>query len=233
MAEQGQLLDPGKAGPRPDKRRELDAYLTPGGPGGATAKLLRRPEVRGLQLLVDPCCGDGRMPLQIAQSGAFRQVHLNDVHAGRLEQARAALAGIEGIRTSWSQHDAADPALYVPAPCATITNPAFNIAGDVARVALQRTRQLVALLLRITWLQAAGASHKAPRGDRRWLRRTPPTRMIEVGRISFSGDGATDSAPMAWFIWTRSGPGEPWEKGTIEVAEDDDGAQLGLEVVGG
>lgn len=218
---QRQLLDPGPAAPRPDRRRELDAYLTPGGPGNATAKLLRRPEVRG-QTLLDPSCGDGRMAQQIARSGAFRHVHLNDVHEGRLEQARAALLAVEAVRSSSSRRDAADPALYVPAPCWVISNPPFGIAGDIVRQALLRAQRGVAMLLRITWMQAAGASHKAPRGARRYLVKTPPTRLIELGRISFSGDGATDSAPMAWFIWTRPAPDALWDLGTIEVAEDDD-----------
>ena len=218
---QRQLLDPGPAAPRPDKRRELDAYLTPGGPGNATAKLLRRPELHG-QTMLDPSCGDGRMAAQIARAGRFARVHLNDVHEGRLAAAELALADIEGVSTWRSMRDAADPALYVPAPCWCVSNPPFNAAGDIVRQALLRAQRGVAMLLRITWMQAAGASHKAPRGARRYLVKTPPTRLIELGRISFSGDGATDSAPMAWFIWTRPAPDAFWDLGTIEVAEDDD-----------
>ncbi len=228
MSEQRQLIDPGPAAPRADRRRELDAYLSP---SRATAALLdRTPELRGLDLLLDPSCGDGRMAAQIARSGAFRTVHLNDVHEGRLAQARDALRQVEAVGPRASMHDAAHPALYVVAPCATITNPPWNAAGAIVHQALRRTRRLVAMLLRVTWLDDCGASHRAPRGDRHWLVQVPPTRMIVVGRISYSGDGATDSAPSAWFLWLREGPGQPWQRGGIEVVSHDDGAQLGLGV---
>lgn len=218
---QGQLIDPGPAAPRPDTRRELDAYLTP---ARATAILLERvPELRG-QTLLDPCCGDGRMALQLA--ARFSRVHLNDVHEERLAHAEGVLRSA-GAAVWTSRRDAADPALYVPAPDVVATNPPWNAAGDIARTALRSTRRVVALLLRQTWLEPCGASPRAPRGDRRWLVQLPPTRLINVGRISYSGDGATDSAPSAWFIWLRE-PGAPWQRGTIEIVGRDDGAQLAL-----
>lgn len=222
-ADQQQLLDPGPAGPRADKRRQLDAYLTP---MRATAALIEHlPELRG-QTLLDPCCGDGRMALQLAQAGRFSRVHLNDVHEERLAHAEGVLRSA-GVSVWTSRRDAADPGLYVPAPDLTATNPPWSAAGDIARAALRHTRRMVALLLRQTWLEPCGASPRAPRGDRRWLVQLPPTRLINVGRISYSGDGATDSAPSAWFIWCRE-PGGPWQRGTIEIVGREDGAQLAL-----
>lgn len=230
MSEQQQLLDPGKAAARPDARRELDAYLTP---ARATAILLERtPELRG-QTLLDPCCGDGRMARQILEAPTslrrrFARVHLNDVHEGRLEHAEAALADVEGVSTWRSQRDAADPGLYVPAPCWVVSNPPFNAAGAIVHQALRGAARGVAMLLRSTWLEPCGSSPKAPRGDRRWLVDLPPTRQIILGRVSFNGAGS-DSAGCIWAIWLRE-PGAPWRRGSIEIVGKAAAAQLGLGV---
>lgn len=213
---QEQLFDLGPAGRREDRRREGDVYLTP---TWATSVLLERcAELRGFDVL-DPCCGDGRMAVQLLAAGRFREVRLNDIappeHAA-----------------SWviaSRKDAADPDVYLPAPDWVVTNPPFNAAGDIARVALQRARMGVALLLRATWLEPCGATKKSPRAGRSWLPRTPPTRIICLPRISFTGDGKSDSAAAWWMIWLRQGGA--WQRGGIEVAGRDVG-QLGLEVGG-
>ena len=45
----------------------------------------------------------------------------------------------------------------------------------------------------------------APRCEGRgaWLAAYPPTTLIVLPRISFTGDGNTDSATCAWFVWDR------------------------------
>lgn len=62
----------------------------------------------------------------------------------------------------------------------------------------------VAMLLRLSYLE--------PTKDRgHWLNDHPPTQMIVLPRISFTGDGKTDSVTCAWMIWHKQG------KGTITI----------------
>jgi hypothetical protein len=37
----------------------------------------------------------------------------------------------------------------------------------------------------------------------RWLAEHPPTKLIVLPRISFTGDGKTDSVTCAWYVWER------------------------------
>lgn len=211
---QRQLLDPGPAAPKASTVREREAYFTP---ADATRELIERcPEVSGQDLL-DPCCGDGRMAQALLAAGRVRTARLNDLAPPESSFA-APLAG---------RCDAADPALYLPAPDVVVTNPPFGHAGAIAHQALQRARRAVALLVRLTWLEPCGASYRAPRGERRWLAQMPPTRVIVLGRVSFNGAG-TDSAGYVWAIWLRE-PGEPWRRGSVEIVGKGAG-QLGLEV---
>lgn len=223
MPDQQQLVPQGKAAPRPSRRREGDVYLTP---AWATETLLEHaPDLRG-QTLLDPCCGDGRMAAAVTPE-RFTEVIINDLSEAAVHRALPALDAVD-VLVRYSLGDATWPSLYIPAPCWVVTNPPFFAAGDIARAALQHARLGVALLLRSTWLEPCSASPKAPRGERRWLTRLPPTRQIMLGRVSFTGTG-TDSAPCSWYIWTRERSGGPWAKGSIVVADQRPG-QLGLEV---
>lgn len=227
MMAQEPLIETGPAGKRAERRRENDAYFTP---HDATRSLLRRvPELRGGELL-DPSCGDGRMALAFAEADRFRLLHLNDLDERATGAARRLFddRGVDSL-LRFSGRDAADPFLYIPAPDVVITNPPFMHAGVIAHQALQRARRAVALLVRSTWLEPCAASPKAPRGERRWLAQLPPTRVIVLGRVSFTG-GGSDSAGYVWAIWLRE-KGGPWQRGTVEV-ENYQEAQLGLEVGG-
>ncbi len=193
-------VDMGESAPRPARpRRELDVYLTP--VWAVRVLLARVPELQG-ETLLDPSCGDGRMAQELR--GRFRTVLLNDL------DPKCAL--------TQSHRDACDPGLWLPAPDWSVTNPPFVAAGDIARAALQHARRGVALLLRATFLEPCAASPRAPRNGRQWLTRRPPTRLIALPRISFTGDGQTDSAGAWWLVWLR-GPDRQWIAGTIEVAD--------------
>ena len=178
---QGKLLDLGTVSKRPSRRRERDFYPTP---SWATELLLRHtPELEG-DGLYDPTCGDGRMAAQICAE-RFAVHGLNDIDPGSAgcthhDATRAeAWEGFEdgGFSLDW-----------------VATNPPFNVSGAIAHLALRHARVGVALLLRITWLEACGG--------RTWLRETPPTRLLVLPRISFTG-GGMDACTYAWFIWLR------------------------------
>jgi hypothetical protein len=56
------------------------------------------------------------------------------------------------------------------------------------------TCKKVAMLLRLSFLEPT-----RERGP--WLAKNPPDLVIVLPRISFTGDGKTDSVTCAWMIW--------------------------------
>lgn len=178
-------------------RRELDKYYTP---DAAVQLLLRQvPELRGRAAL-DPCSGSGAMARALLHAGRFQDVYLNDIDA-------SAPAGLH--------YDFCDPRVWAQPVDWVVTNPPFSAAGAVAFQCLRNARVGVALLLRLTFLEPCGASRLGARNDRRWLTKCPPSRLIVTPRISFTGDGSTDSCTTAWFVWLKG------EKGTIQVCTNE------------
>lgn len=177
------LLDPGPSSKPQSKRRERDAYFTP---AAATQALLEAfPEIRGGRLL-DPCCGDGRMAHALAPR--FETVLLNDIEP----------AGDQHL-VQPSRLDATRVELYSQAGADWIvSNLPFGLAGPMAWQCLRGARVGCALLLRCTFLE--------PCEGREWLTRNPPTAVLVMPRIRFSGTG-TDSAGTWWLVWGPVAPG--------------------------
>lgn len=180
--EQPLLIDLGQPKRKPSKRREQDTYFTP---DWATQALLKAyPELRGA-ILLDPCCGDGRMLRALAPR--FAEAVGNDIAAAN--------------GSDWYGFDAAKDDLYRWAGADVIvTNPPFNLCGEIAWQCVRPDRpvRIVALLLRCTFLE--------PCAGREWLTRRPPTAILCLPRISFT-QGDTDSAPCWWFLWGEVEPG--------------------------
>ena len=172
---------------RRSARRERDAYFTP---RKAIDSLLDREPGIGGDTLLDPCCGDGRMAAQLAPR--FRSVGLNDLQIGGVEpsttrQMRSAFAFL-------TAHDASRvPGLLWQTVSWVITNPPWCLASEIAQAAIKYSTRGVALLLRLSFLEATQ--------KRTWLVSCPPKAVLVLPRISFDGTGQTDSVPPAWFLW--------------------------------
>jgi hypothetical protein len=79
-----------------------------------------------------------------------------------------------------------------------VTNPPFRVADQVLKLALAHATVGVAFLLRLSFLE--------PTDSRVFtLTRRPPDRLIVLPRISFTGDGKTDSVTCAWMLWDIDG----------------------------
>ncbi len=92
-----------------------------------------------------------------------------------------------------------------------ITNPPFNEAMSMLKLAKVQAIVGVAFLLRKTFLEPT-----EERGS--WLSDNPPSRMIGQPRYSFRGKGS-DSVSCDWYIWLRH-PGTWYEPFVIDhVAE--------------
>jgi hypothetical protein len=159
-------------------RREHDFYPTP---SWATHVLLQRVPIAGDVL--EPCVGRGDILRELAEAPAVSCLTSND-----LDRARPA----------FSHADATDPAWWSTLGRYDwiVTNPPFGVAHKILPLAHQYCGTGVAMLLRITYLEPC-------EGRLGFLATYPPTSLIVLPRISFTGDGKTDNATCAWFVWQR------------------------------
>lgn len=167
-------------------RRKLDAYFTGGGkpamlhgkpsPVWAARALYRRlPQIAGV---AEPCVGTGDLIV-----GRDDVCWTNDV-----DEQRPATYHL----------NAATPAAWRTFPRARwlVTNPPFNLAHQILTCALDHALDGVAFLLRLSFLE--------PTEQRaRLLCERPPTRQLVLPRISYTGDGKTDSVTCAWLVWSK------------------------------
>lgn len=171
-------------------RRELDAYFTPLDATSAMVGL-----VNPYGCVFEPCVGDGHIA-RIVERRATR-VLTNDV-----DPKRSALAHFDArdLRAWRAYHREAGPFDFV------VSNPPFKDAIRIVQNAYQFARVGVVMLLRLSFLEPCD-----DRGE--WLEQNPPTKQIVLPRISFTGDGHTDSVTCAWFVWMKV----PGAIGTISV----------------
>ncbi len=172
-------------------RKALDKYRTP--PWMTEAFKESFPAIGG-GLLIDPCCGDGRMVT--ALSDRFGDYGANDIDKSESFPSMYFDATGDDL---WEGSDLARMILPCHRNTWVITNPPFAHAAEIAQQALSVTPN-VALLLRMTWLE--------PRPNRMWLGTNPPDCMLVLPRGSFSGGGC-DMTSCAWYVWGDAGPVKP------------------------
>lgn len=164
------------------KRRENDFYPTP---EFATKALLENVPIGGIVL--EPCSGDGDIVRVLKKHPGIEHVTTND---------------LSWYRHAQYQEDATKQTIYDMADFDWIvTNPPFSHAYEILERAHKNAEYGVALLLRLSFLEP---TYK--RGP--FLFETPPNKLLILPRISFTGDGKTDSTTCAWIIWDKSG--ESW-----------------------
>lgn len=77
-----------------------------------------------------------------------------------------------------------------------VSNPPFNVASQIIPRAWDAAVVGIAMLLRLSYLE--------PCLDRdQWLESFPPTKLIVLPRISFTGNGKTDNVTCAWMVWDK------------------------------
>ncbi len=167
-------------------RRALDKYRTP--PWMTEAFKESFPAIGG-RLLIDPCCGDGRMVDALQER--FNELLCNDI-----DQTEPNCIHKDATQKElWLDIDYT----YNHGETWVITNPPFAHAAEIAQRALSVTPN-VALLLRMTWLE--------PRPNRLWLGENPPDYMLVLPRGSFTG-GGSDMTSCSWYVWGDAGPVKP------------------------
>jgi hypothetical protein len=156
-------------------RRAWDAYFTP---TSAVHALMERIDLRDRSVL-EPCAGDGAVVRPISEVCGL--VRTNDLNPSMKADTCA---------------DATDPAWWRNQPPVdwVISNPPFSVAADIVPLAHQKAVCGVAMLLRLSYLEPC--ENRAA-----WLAKHPPTGLIVLPRISFTGDGKTDNVTCAWMVW--------------------------------
>ena len=160
-------------------RHKLDFYPTP---SWATKQLLNHIKIDVDNESVLECCsGNDDITKVLREFGCV--VHTND---------------IDLTRNSDYHYDARSVASYYESGANwVITNPPFNCAIDILKTAHANVPN-IAMLLRLSFLE--------PTKDRQeFLINHPPNKVLVLPRISFTGDGKTDSVTCAWLVWDKSG----------------------------
>lgn len=170
------------------KRRDRDFYPTV---PAATRVLLSRVRIAGV--VVEPCVGAGDIASVLA--GPLRCVVTNDIDRSRpADFHRDATSP-----SAWRVFEREGQIDWV------VTNPPFNRAEAIVPLAYEHARKGVAMLLRLSYLEPCGERAE-------WLAEHPPTAALVLPRISFTGDGKTDSTTCAWFVWEK-----PHQRQRIEI----------------
>lgn len=164
-------------------RRKNDFYPTP---AWATEELLKRVLIQGR--VFECCVGDGAMSSVLEKEPGV-SVFVNDID---IRTVTADLHGDAASYPFWSKID-----LTIGRPDWVVTNPPFSHAMEILSNAYVYAKRGVAMLLRLSFLE--------PTEDRgEFLNKYPPDNLIVLPRISFTGDGKTDSVTCAWMIWEKS-----------------------------
>jgi len=154
-------------------RRALDAYYTP---RSAVNSLRSYFPIKGV--IFECCAGDGAIVNPFVEDGLV--VVTNDIdpklHCNFQRDAKEASLFSE-VNADW-----------------VVSNPPFSEAFPIVKNAVESAKIGVAMLLRLSFLEPT-----YERGE--WLQANPPQALIVLPRISFTGDGKTDSVTTAWFIW--------------------------------
>lgn len=172
-------------------RRPHDAYYTPGHAVDALKK--HWDGWKRADYLIEPCVGGGDI------LHAFDEVE-NWVTADIDRTVGADLVRDMTRQESWDSllpcHWFEDTGPQLLSNGVVITNPPFSSAFEIISLAVQNTKA-VAALLRLFFLEPT-----QKRGP--WLEKNPPDLVIVLPRISFTGDGKTDSVTCAWMVWDKN-----------------------------
>ena len=161
-------------------RRPHDQYFTP---ASACEVLQRYWDGSDIcDLLIEPCAGSFDIVDAFGDYGRWTTCDIDPaMKPGHVADMT--------LPESWES-------LKIKGTSAVITNPPYNCAFQILKNAHRACTQ-VAMLLRLSFLEPT-----RERGP--WLAANPPDLVIVLPRISFTGDGKTDSVTCAWMIWDKA-----------------------------
>lgn len=166
-------------------RRDNDTYYTLQAQTAIDALLTHVPRLNG-PYIFEPCVGEGHLARALARRD--RQPFLtNDIDQYVLADFHLDMAAESAVGWLSEQHSF-DWA---------VTNPPFNLAFPMLKTLLPYAHSGVAFMVRLSFLEPT-----FERGA--WLAEHPPDLVIVLPRMSFTGDGRTDSVTCAWNCWYKT-----------------------------
>ena len=169
-------------------RRKNDAYYTP---QFLVEKLLEMYDLRLHDhcIILEPCVGNGAIANVLM---AYINYHEDgELITNDIDKSVDASGHQDAIELLKDLNDD-----YENHPDWIITNPPFNLAHQIVPLAYNCAKQGIIMLLRLSWLEPC-------RNRCDFLKAHPPTKLIVCPRVSFTGDGKSDSCTCAWFIWDK------------------------------
>lgn len=170
-------------------RRENDFYPTP--QRGTEVLIEYLPEIIERGLVIEPCAGDGAISDVIKNH--CRVITLDIDNTRKVDHvADARKLDVYDLlrKRAGDRQFALD---YTTRDFTVATNPPFNVALPIIQN-FWKFGHPCAFLLRLSILEPTEI-----RGD--WLEENPPGNVLVLPRISFTGDGKTDSVTCAWMTW--------------------------------
>lgn len=171
-------------------RRPHDFYPTP---AWATEILVSRGiTIHREHTILEPCHGKGAITNVLQQHG-IKKVITNDIalSSGTDYKLDARYPG------NWNYFHMEVGKL--PITDWVITNPPFTDAIDIVKQSYHSANIGIAMLLRLSFLEPVNSRIE-------FLDNFPPTKLLILPRISFTGNGKTDSVTCGWLIWEKHYP---------------------------
>lgn len=174
-------------------RRKNDAYNSP---GWVVKALFDFANIYPQSLVLEPCCGDCSLAIPMQNMGCI--VFTNDIDPNTKAQRHKDYLKFDLSEWRTDKQPTIDwlEDGHTLKPDWVITNPPFGLAFPMLQKAIEEATVGVAFLLRISFLEPTNE-----RGE--WLEQNPPNGLLYLPRISFTGDGKTDSTTVAWMIWLK------------------------------
>lgn len=161
-------------------KKHREQYFTP---KSLTKALLQNVKISGTVL--EPCCGEGWIAEVLEDYEC--NVITNDI-----DEKFSANFNLDATSDSFwkSMKEGYESIDWV------VTNPPFSNAPIFMKQAYKLAKTGVALLVRLSFLEPC-------EGRDKFLVSHPPNQIIVMPRISFTGDGKSDSVTCAWLVWYK------------------------------
>jgi tRNA1(Val) A37 N6-methylase TrmN6 len=159
-------------------RRENDAYYTP---NFLIYSFFNKEYILLKGVVLEPCAGQGAISNFLRQKYPEITIETND---------------LDPTLKMNLNYDCRDLLKLPQQYDWIITNPPFNQAHEIIPLAYERATKGIIMLLRLTYLEPCA-------NRKQWLKEHPPNILVVNKRVSFTGNGKSDSCTTAWFVWLK------------------------------
>jgi len=160
-------------------RRTNDAYYTP---DFLIKSFLEKKYVTFNGLILEPCAGEKAIANVLKQNFPDIVLETNDINTDLDVNLHYDCRELLSLPQHYDW---------------IITNPPFNQAHEIIPLAYEKATQGIVMLLRLSYLEPCS-------NRKEWLSQHPPNILVVNKRVSFTGNGKSDSCTTAWFVWLKN-----------------------------